>query len=351
MKATRLSIITNACLTAAVALLALAAVSFLAGQAYAQEEGTIEIDTSPEMVPVLSIIHDNTLLVASATDNNLDADSWQYAGPLDYEPDCEFDNLSYSLASASANRRTLTEDDNGKWYCFKVGDGDGNSGFAEYQVTGVVIEREPARPEPVAQPEVTVNQEGDILQASTEESLISPVWQALFVESSTDCSAAAFARADAERIAGTSRITGLTPQDNGRIYCFRVSDSGQSHGYDSIVISGVTVPATATPISLPAPTPSTPQVSTPVRAPAPSPQHENGDEEDADDTDPEDEDTDEADGDKNEDKDDEEGGDNDNLRLVGVAIVVAGIMALIGVLIFSRKQSGSDDGDIEDEEL
>ena len=345
------------------AFLALSAAFGLSGQVAAQSEGTIEIDISPDIVPVLSIVHNNTLLEVSATDNNLKEDSWQNVGPLDYEPDCRYDNLDYGSSSASARHLTLTESDNGKWYCFKASDGDGNVGYARYQVTGVVvvIEEAPMEDEqtpqatPIAAPKVVVDQVDDILQASSEEDLLDPVWQALLVDSLAGCAAGAFDQANSWQIASSRRIIGLTWNDNGRIYCFRVSDSGENHGYGAIVIGGLSAPVVAVPVSVPpvttpAPTAAPVAVSN-IPAGDDGEDKDDGQSDEAEDDDDEHDDDDESSDDKQAgegDKDDDAA--SDNLRLVGVAIVVAGVMALIGVLIFSRKQSGSDK-EVEDEEL
>ena len=187
MQATRLFIIFCRYLALGLgALLALSAALGLATQVAAQSEGIIEIDISPDIAPVLSIVHNNTLLEITATDNNLKDDSWQNAGPLDYDPDCEYDNLDYSLSSTTARRLTLTESDNGKWYCFKVTDEDDNVGYAEYKVTGVItveVVQTPATP--VAVPTIVISQDDDVLQASSEEDLVDPAWQALLVDSQT----------------------------------------------------------------------------------------------------------------------------------------------------------------------
>ena len=326
-------------------LLALLSVFLLSGSVAAQE-GVIEIDTSPDIVPVLSVIHNNTSLQVVADDNNLNANSWQNAGPLTYEPDCEFDNLDYGSASAANAQITLTESNNGSWYCFKVADGDDNVGYAKYRVTDVVIvieepvtttpPEEPGdMPEPVAAPLVLVDQIGDVLQATTNAELVNPVWQVLIVTGTADCFSAAFERAHPAQIGHSSRVSGLAGNDNGKFYCFRVSDSGLSHGYGLIQVSGLAV---ATPA---------PQ-STPV---VPS------DNQGSDDSDADNQDDDQDMDDDDTQKDDDDAGNKDdddedlNLRWIGGGIVAVGVLALIGVLVFTKKQPDSvHDDDAEDKE-
>ena len=328
-------------------LLALLSVFLLSGSVAAQE-GVIEIDTSPDIVPVLSVIHNNTLLQVVADDNNLNARSWQNAGPLTYEPDCEFDNLDYGSASATNAQIVLTESNNGSWYCFKVADADDNVGYAKYRVMDVVIVieepvtttplEEPAdMPEPVAAPSVSVEQMDNVLQASTSVELVNPAWQVLIVTNTTDCSSAAFERAHSAQIGQSSRVSGLAGNDNGKLYCFRVSDSGLSHGYGLIQVAGLAVAA---------PAPQSPPVAASDNQDSDDPDADNQDDDkemDDDDTQKDDDDDDAA---GNKDGDDED----INLRWIGGGIVVVGVLALIGVLVFTKKQPDSVDDEDDDAE-
>ena len=342
-------------------ILALLSVFLLFSSAAAQE-GVIEIDTSPDMIPVLSVIHNNTSLQISATDNNLNANSWQNVGPLTYEPDCELDNLNYRAASAANAQVVLTESDNGSWYCFKVADGDDNVGYAKYRVTDVVIavevveeeqeteeiEETEDMSEPVAAPLISLKQiMNNVLQAASSVELVDPVWQVLIVASVADCSFDAFERAHPAQIGHSSRVSGLTGHDNGNLYCFRVSDSGLSYGYGVIQVSGLAAPVQSAPV-----------ISNGSPDSDDSDSRQDSDEQEMDDDD-EDDDDEEEDDDKEDDDDDaagskgDEDDDNLNLRLIGGAIVAVGVLALIGVFVFSKKQSDSqeDEDDAEDKEL
>ena len=328
-------------------LLALLSVFLLSGSVAAQE-GVIEIDTSPDIVPVLSVIHNNTLLQVVADDNNLKASSWQNAGPLTYEPDCEFDNLDYGSASATNAQIVLTESNNGSWYCFKVADADDNVGYAKYRVMDVVIvieEPEPVTttpieepadmPEPVAAPSVSVEQIDNVLQASTSVELVNPAWQVLIVTNTVDCSFEAFERAHSAQIGQSSRVSGLAGSDNGKFYCFRVSDSSLSHGYGLIQVAGLAV---ATPA---------PQ-SPPVVA---SGNQDSADSDNQDDEPAVDDDDTQKDGDDDAAAGNKDGDDEDiNLRWIGGGIVVVGVLALIGVLVFTKKQPASVDDEDDDAE-
>ena len=330
-------------------ILALLSVFLLSSSAAAQE-GVIEIDTSPDMIPVLSVIHNNTSLQISATDNNLNANSWQNVGPLTYEPNCELDNLNYRAASAANAQVVLTESDNGSWYCFKVADGDGNVGYAKYRVTDVVIavevveeeqeteeiEETEDMSEPVAAPLISLEQMNNVLQAASSVELVDPVWQVLIVASVADCSFDAFERAHPAQIGHSSRVSGLTGHDNGNLYCFRVSDSGLSYGYGVIQVSGLAAPVQSVPV-----------ISNGSPDSDDSDSRQDSDEQEMDDDDEDDEEDDDAAAGSKGDEDD----DNLNLRLIGGAIVAVGVLALIGVFVFSKKQSDSREDDAEDKEL
>ena len=92
--------------------------------------------------PVVVLDHKNTVMTATATDDNLNPDSWQNAGSFAAEPDCESEDLAYSPAGSDQYSLTLTVADNDQWYCFKVSDTGNNTGYVKYQVKGVFIEEE-----------------------------------------------------------------------------------------------------------------------------------------------------------------------------------------------------------------
>ncbi len=90
--------------------------------------------------PVLRLDHRNTIMTATARDDNLNPDSWQNAGPFVADPDCKSEDLTYSPAGSDQYSLPLTPADNDQWYCFKVSDTGNNTGYVKYQVKGVFIE-------------------------------------------------------------------------------------------------------------------------------------------------------------------------------------------------------------------
>ena len=333
----------------AAGLLALLAASLWPMSAAAQDRGVVEIDVPEDIKPTLSIVYSpsNALLEVYADDDNLRPDSWQKVGPLTFEPDCRQDGLVYGSEAAGNRFLALTEADNGRWYCFKVSDEDDNAGYAKFQVLGIKAEVEPeyVAPQAVVAPRVSVERIGDSIQASSDEELANAKWQALIVGSASDCGASAFAQAAEHQVASASRIRGLSWRDNGSWYCFKVSDSGLEPGYGAILISGLPVPAVS----------------------SPEPSETSAGEMEADD-DGDDaavkfrsQETEGSDGQESaqsaatdeseeEEEEEEEDGGSDSLRLVGVAIVATGVMALIGILVFSRKPP-KDGGETPEDEI
>lgn len=108
-----------------------------------KEEEKEEEEIIPDNPPVLAINQSNTVLSATATDDNLDPNSWQNAGPFATDPVCDSEDLTYNSAGSNQYSLTLTTADNDQWYCFKVSDTANNTDSLKYQVAGVIIEEEP----------------------------------------------------------------------------------------------------------------------------------------------------------------------------------------------------------------
>ena len=108
-----------------------------------EEEEEEEEEIIPDNPPVLAINQSNTVLSATATDDNLDSNSWQNAGPFATDPVCDSEDLTYNSAGSDQHSLTLTTADNNQWYCFKISDTANNTNSLKHKVTGVIIEEEP----------------------------------------------------------------------------------------------------------------------------------------------------------------------------------------------------------------
>ena len=317
MKTTNLSIIKYLALGLTITL-ALVYLFVMRATVVSAQQGVITVDNPTAQVPTLSIRHNNTVLEIIATDNNLDESSWQNAGPFVNEQDCDSDGLVYNRPGASSRFLTLTEADNGQWYCFKVGDRDNNTGYAKYQVVGVEVE-EIVEEEEVEELSATVTQEGSVLILQTNIDPSSR--QVVLLEVGETCIERSFNR-QGRRVFDAGRVTGLSWRDNGKRYCFKVSADGSDYIYIIGEVSGIAAP--------------TPRPNEVVNDSS----DDQDEDEDSTDSD-EDDDEDDEDGDEVAKTDDDEDGDDgdDNLRFVGIGVVVLGILAIIAVVVLSKRQS------------
>ncbi|MYB40021.1 hypothetical protein F4X86_01845 [Candidatus Saccharibacteria bacterium] len=313
----------------------LAAALYLAPAVSAQQ-GVVTPDNPETRAPVLSIVQNNTALSVLASDDNLDSNTWQAAGPFAQEPTCDSDGLVYGPADPHARFLTLTPADNGKWYCFKVADTDGNYGYAKFEVLGVTVEEEVVEEEAEEMPEpeiaseplaLSVSQSGNSLLTVVNRENYAGEIQVTIVSGTTDCVARSFDRSPRSVFSGR-QVSGLSWRDNGKWYCFRTAEDG-SYAYGLIQVSGLPVPAGVD------------------AAPAEQPAPEEGEEE-----------AEEAETETAEDEQEEEGagsaegddGEEDNaLRLVGIIVAVVGIVAIMAVILFSRRQSEQNIEDSDDD--
>ncbi len=339
MKSIKLSINKYVVLALSIALTLLYFV-FSASLASAQQ-GVVTPDNSAQIAPTLSVVQNNQNLEVIASDNNLDINSWQRSGPFVSDPNCEDDGTVYNRMGNGNRFLVLTEADNNQWYCFKVADFDNNIGYAEFQVLGVeeveeVIE-EPEEEEPAGVLIIEIEQDGTSIIAQANRGLKGePTWQVVSVDAPVNCNGEYF-RSHSRQVFESDRVSGLSWRDNGQHYCFRLAEGEGSFVYGSIEVVGLAAPAGV--------------------------DQEDDDEEEDDTTvviDEGNEGDENADEDENaaaaedEDEDDEDGAaaaedeDDDNLRSLGIGVVVVGILAIIAVIFFSKRQP---DQDVDEDDL
>ena len=332
-------------LPAALAALASLVYILAAPAAGAQQSTTITVGVPDPSTPVLAVYQNNTALSVVATDDNLNSASWQHAGPLSPEPDCESASVTYGPTGSEQRFLTLTEADNGYWYCFKVADTDDNVGYAKHQVLDVVVEEEEEAAndetemteemaeEPVADEEplaLIASQVGTTVSVSANHELANEDFEALLVSSTAACNSETFETLSSS-VVNSGRISGLSWRDNGNHYCFRAADDGH-YAYAVVVIGGLARPAGAA-------------ETDDGEAETDQSEGEEAGEESADEGEEKDEDGGQegssGDGSGDEDED-------NNLRTVGVIVIVIGILAIIGVILFSNKKQ-PEDGSEEDD--
>ena len=186
----------------------------------AGNDGYEKIRINPVVLqsPMIKISHNNTVISVSAT--NVDNATWQYHQSTGDMNCSKNGNLSFTSESLVNQRLTLSEADNGSWFCFKVTSLNGRDGYAKILVNNVDSQR----------PVVSVEQRGNTLIATANESV---TWHRVVLSGSNlTCNANAFG-ASATR----GNEVNLTASDNGRKYCFRAVDAAGNAGYGEIVAS------------------------------------------------------------------------------------------------------------------
>ena len=257
--------------------------------------------------PMIKISHNNTVISVSAT--NVDNATWQYSQSTSDMNCSKNGNLSFTSESLVNRRLTLSEADNGSWFCFKVTGLNGKDGYAKILVNNVDSQR----------PGVSVEQKGNTLIATANESA---TWQHVVLSGGNlTCNANAFG-ANATR----GNEVNLTASDDGRKYCFRATDAAGNAGYGEIVASvDVTrLPDPVTPVD-----PTDPGVD-----PTDPGQIAPGDEDGSDEK-------------TEEPKDDDKESFIEEYRILliggGVALIALIIIAITALLVNQKRQDGEDD--------
>ena len=253
--------------------------------------------------PVIKLSQTNSVLSASAI--NVDDNSWQYARSRNDLNCSKTGQLSFSAASATNRRLTISPADNGYWYCFKVKGSNDADGYAKILVNSIDTRA----------PKVEVVQSDDVILATADESGVT--WHYVILTSAADqCLAAAFgAMAHVEK---GNQVT-LSAADNGLVYCFRATDATGNAGFDSVKVDIDVDDDSGTPGT----------------------------------EDPDDDSDDDATktGDDDTPKDDEDGifGENTNWWITGAAIVVL-LIALVAIIFWIVKGKDKDIDNSDDVE-
>lgn len=309
--------------------------AIMASSLASAQQGVVTADNPETRPPVLAVVQDNTALSVVASDDNLDSSTWQAAGPFSQEPICDSDGLVYGAANPNVRFLTLTPADNGKWYCFKVADTDNNYGYAKFEVLGVMVEElkveEETDPETLAPLTLIASQSGSSITLATNRSAYTGEIQALLVGSSSDCHFQSFERYSRSVIVAR-QVSGLSWRDNGKWYCFRAADTNGSYAYAAIGVAGLPVPAGVSDNQTSGSAEEEASVETEEDASVEA-EVESEDE-----------------GQVAAENENEDGDENDEvLRLVGIIVAVVGIIAIIVVIFFSKRQSTPElEGDDDD---
>ena len=165
----------------------------------------------------------NRTLSVTSPDADLNPTSWTYAH-FGSNPNCRTAAVNIGLPERRTNELVLTEADNGRWYCFSASDFNGNRAWTEYRVEDV----------DTSGPKLTIDQDGRILRAESEESVSG--WTYVASSSDTDCNTDTFLN---NRSAVSGQQVTLTTDRINYYYCFRASDTGGNDGFAKYRVGSV----------------------------------------------------------------------------------------------------------------
>ena len=190
-------------------------------------------DTTP---PKITVRQSGNALSATANETGA---SWRSFGPQT-TTSCSTSTFNVPPSQRSSigtsARITLDSSDNGKYYCYEATDNANNKG---YKISGrITLDTVPPPPPPeptdTTPPRVTVQQSGNVLTATANETVQS--WRSIGPQTTTSCSASTFnlpvptPTSLLNKIGSSARIT-LDSSDSGKYYCFKATDNAGNEGY------------------------------------------------------------------------------------------------------------------------
>ena len=168
--------------------------------------------------PVLTISQNGNSLQVTSSDTDLADEAYYHSRGYDSQTDC-----SGLTGSDYSSGDTVTETEDGQYYCFRVDDQNGNSGYGFYQL--------PA-PAPAAIASVTGPPAGSLTASiiNGQLSLTSWAgltnWQYVFIGSGQSCNGAAFSFG-----ASAGTVVDLTVAPAASRLCFRAVDANGRFSY------------------------------------------------------------------------------------------------------------------------
>ena len=180
--------------------------------------------------PQVEVDREDNTLEASTTAEDINDSSWQYAiseANDRFNCDDSNDDLNFNSASSSNDTVELSEDDDDKYYCFRVADKAGNHGYGRSQQIYDVE----------AAPEITILQHtaDKRLEISTDATDVDGLtwgW-AIFTTDPGDCSSVRYTDISHSQITTNTRriyVNNIVDTQNNKYYCFRVADTSDVYG-------------------------------------------------------------------------------------------------------------------------
>ena len=191
---------------------------------------SIRIRAVDATAPRVTVDREDNTLEASTTAEDVNDASWQYAVSETndrFNCDDSNDDLDFNNASSANNMVELGEEDDDKYYCFRVADKAGNYGYGRSEQ---IYDVEPA-------PKITVIQHTaeKRLEVSTDATDVDGLtwgW-AVFTTDPGDCSSVRYTDISHSQITTNTRrifVNNIADTQNSKYYCFRVADTSDVYG-------------------------------------------------------------------------------------------------------------------------
>ena len=191
---------------------------------------SIRIRAVDATAPRVTVDREDNTLEASTTAEDVNDASWQYAVSETndrFNCDDSNDDLDFNNASSANNMVELGEEDDDKYYCFRVADKAGNYGYGRSEQ---IYDVEPA-------PKITVIQHTaeKRLEVSTDATDVDGLtwgW-ADFTTDPGDCSSVRYTDISHSQITTNTRrifVNNIADTQNSKYYCFRVADTSDVYG-------------------------------------------------------------------------------------------------------------------------
>ena len=177
--------------------------------------------------PDLTVSQNRQAITVESQDTDLDLDSWGYVRSTS-NINCKNASLSYTDLdfSSSSIEFDIDVNDSQKYYCFRVSDNVGHSGYVKVRVAKIEAEA----------PVVIVNLVNKTLKAKASNVKAS-TWQ--YARSSSDINCSDQGRASFRAASSKAHTVKVKERDNGFWFCFRVKGSNNVYGYAKKLVNNI----------------------------------------------------------------------------------------------------------------
>lgn len=180
-------------------------------------------------------------LDVSSNHSDINLSSWRYA-KFSSKPSCNSTiGNQLNLQPPQNSRLELISSDNDQYFCFKVDDYSGNTGFASYYIQGISSQSVISDTTP---PIIEIEQINNVLTALANEVVNAQSWSYVFYNDNLTCNASRFEN----QVVHQGSNLSLSTAHINYYFCFKVEDRVANIGYARHRVIAWSVPDTTAPI-------------------------------------------------------------------------------------------------------